>query len=136
MFRRILHVFALLALILGGAVETLRLHQDSAPITCACGCGERSESPCPCGMPNGPSIPRCPENSGMASLAVAVLAPRQAQESPLADPRREPSPCPPAAAGVAPGALGSCSALGYSTSEYAPPRRTLERLAALAIFRI
>ena len=65
-----------------------------------------------------------------------MQAQRQAAQATQATPRREPAPCPAASAGTAPERLGFRAALGHTTSEYAPPRRALERLAELSTFRI
>lgn len=83
-------------------------------------------------MPKGPSIPQGPQ--AVLCAPAGAVAPQAAEAA--QDLRREALPCPLAAAGKAPEALGFQAGLGHGSSRFAPPRRALDRLAEMATFRI
>ena len=137
MFRRILHLIAVLALVLGGSAAAMRLGPKAAPVVCACGCGcpESLGPTCPCGMPKSPSTPTTPDlNPGNLGVAQVTVARQQAEAQP--EPRREARPCPSSALASAPEAVGFQAALGHGTARFAPPWRVPDRLAELSLLRV
>jgi len=124
--RRILHLFALLALILVGSVPELRM-EAAAPASSCCGA-----SGCGCGMPSkGPGSSTC---QTQVAVTLTTATPSKTQEQvQQAEVRREPLPWPGAVAALPwQDRMEGIRLSGISQVGPSPP----DRLALLGTFRI
>jgi hypothetical protein len=132
-FRPILQLLAALALILGGSSQALRAPVQPPVCACPCGCPETDASTCPCGMPKAPQAPAAPD---LALAQPAAVPASQVKLAQAGQRRLEPRPCPANELAAAPEALGFQAKLGHGPARFAPPGRTLDRLAEWSLLRI
>jgi len=135
--RRLIQVFALLAMVLTGSWPGVSLAATSKPMPC---CADLPAGQCPRQRPaSGPPTPCCPTDTGrtpqtqvLATAVQAVAPATQAQAQ-----RREPSPAPAFALAAEDARLVPEQLLARAQPGRAPPfARALERQARLSVFRI
>ena len=139
MLRRFFHLFALVALILAGFTQGMGMSAAHEAPGCVKTCKTSDAFPDPCAMNAGSRPPSCPApiSSCGAEVRVKALAPAASnQDRKRLERRSEPGPWPslPMEVRLARGRKASSPAV--IPVALLLPRPTLERLAALGVFRI
>lgn len=135
--RRFLHFLFAIAVVLGTTGAGLRKTLE-VPASCGCGCGEAIdpvESSCPCGMPMRSTQP-CGGGTTQGLPSSTRSVEERAEAAPAAR-RTEPHPYPVHRVLAFPSEAGILPPDAVTSSPGAdPPRRSIDRLAQLSVFRI